>query len=634
MKIETRTLSEIRAIVSKETQIRPIIEVRADTINKENRTVEMAFSSEAPYLRWYGFEILSHAPGAVDMSRAKNGLPFCNNHNTNDQRGRILDFRCNDEDKKTRGMVKFSRTQAGEDFWMDFQDGIRKETSIGYYVNDLQEIKQDEMSEELKNMCLENKCGAYIAKNWTPLEGSSAPVPADITVGAGRSAQLEPTNSAAQQGAEQQPTTKKPKEVHMEPVKTAPSAEELKQLETERVTEIEAIGKKYSNRIKGGDTVMQELIKAAIDLKVPSEHFRGDIYTRVSDDLAIETPDTFIDLSEKDKKRYSISRALASLIDPRNFKADFEHECSNFVAEKLGQKPQGIYVPYDIQLSMPNKRDLSVGTTTAGGFLVGTQNLGASFVEILRNESVLISNGAIVMPGLRDSITIPKQTGAATAYWLSTETTDVTESQQVFAQISMSPKTVGAYTDFSRKLLLQSNPVVDTIVTQDLIAVLGLEIDRVGLHGSGASGQPTGIASTSGIGSITDNGANFAWTHVVEFETDVLTANARFNNFVFITTPSIQGLMKQTERFAGTGICLMEDGKANNYPVKATNQVTSGYCFFGPPQTLLLGEWGVLDINVDTAALALSGGVRIIGLKSIDWGVRYPAAWSVATAVS
>ena len=72
---------------------------------------------------------------------------------------------------------------------------------------------------------------------------------------------------------------------------------------------------------------------------------------------------------------------------------------------------------------MPKKRDLSVGTTTAGGFLVGTQNLGASFVEMLRNESVLISNGAIVMPGLRDSITIPKQTGAATAYWLSTETT-------------------------------------------------------------------------------------------------------------------------------------------------------------------------------------------------------------------
>jgi hypothetical protein len=92
--------------------------------------------------------------------------------------------------------------------------------------------------------------------------------------------------------------------------------------------------------------------------------------------------------------------------------------------------------------------------------------------------------------------------------------------------------------------------------------------------------------------------------------------------------------MKTRERFAGTGICLMEKGLANNYPVKATNQVTAGYGFFGPCQTLLLGEWGVLDINVDTITLGLSGAVRIIGLKSIDWGVRYPAAWSVATAIN
>lgn len=102
----------------------------------------------------------------------------------------------------------------------------------------------------------------------------------------------------------------------------------------------------------------------------------------------------------------------------------------------MGRSAQGFFLPIDVQTQ---KRDLVVGTPTAGGNLVATDLLMGSFIDILRNAMVINQLGTRYLTGLVGNVAIPKQTGGATIYWVA-ENTAPTESQQSIGQVTMSPK--------------------------------------------------------------------------------------------------------------------------------------------------------------------------------------------------
>ena len=87
------------------------------------------------------------------------------------------------------------------------------------------------------------------------------------------------------------------------------------------------------------------------------------------------------------------------------------------------------------------------------------ETANAGFIEILRNRSVAYRMGVTNLSGLVGNVTIPKLTAAATNYWLSSESTQITESQQTLGQLSMTPKTAIAITDVSEQLLRQATPL-------------------------------------------------------------------------------------------------------------------------------------------------------------------------------
>ena len=109
--------------------------------------------------------------------------------------------------------------------------------------------------------------------------------------------------------------------------------------------------------------------------------------------------------------------------------------------------------------------------TVAGGgaYLVGTDHLAVSFIEMLRNRTVTFRLGARRMAGPVGNVTIPKQTAAATAYWLNDEGTAITEGNQTFAQLALTPRTVAGYTEVSRLLQLQSSPDIDALIIRERI---------------------------------------------------------------------------------------------------------------------------------------------------------------------
>ena len=381
------------------------------------------------------------------------------------------------------------------------------------------------------------------------------------------------------------------------------------------------------------------------DLDSPLDGQRGGV-SRPDPNAAL------IGMSDKDVRAYSLMKAIraAAVGDWRG--AELEFEASQATAEIVGSDPEGFYVPFDfiagrnsVRSWSPDRgwfyrsesRDLTVGTATAGGNLVATDILGSSFIDLLRNRLVLQRAGATILSGLVGDVAIPKQSGAATAYWVS-EGNAPTESQQTVAQVALTPHTVGAFTDYSRKLLKQSSIDVEQFVRNDLAMVLALAIDYAGLHGDSGvdANQPDGVETFADTTTVVGgaNGAAPTFANIVGLETAVAQDNADVGRLAYIYSAKARGFLKQTERFSGTGRTIHGEGNTptNGYAAFVTNQArddrskASGTnlstLFFGNWGDLVLGMWGGLDVLVDPYTGGTSGTTRIVALQDVDWNGR------------
>ena len=279
-------------------------------------------------------------------------------------------------------------------------------------------------------------------------------------------------------------------------------------------------------------------------------------------------------------------------------------------------------------------RDLATAPGSAGGYLVETAN--QSWIDLLRNRSVALRMGATRLTGLTGNVSIPKQTAAATAYWV-TDTSSITESQQTLGQLNLSPKNVGAYTEISRQLLLQSNPSAEAMVMSDLAQVVGLAVDAAILEGSGAAGAPLGIANVSGIGSFT--GGSLAATGVLNAQSDVAAANVLPMRPGYVTTAPAAALLMDRPELSSTGTTRlwqgnMWDGSMFGIPAMTSAQLTALSMIFGAWEHAVLAEWGVLEIEVNPYANFQAGIRGIRAMYSVDVGIRYAAAFSRATSIT
>ena len=340
-----------------------------------------------------------------------------------------------------------------------------------------------------------------------------------------------------------------------------------------------------------------------------------------------------MNMSKGEVRSYSITRALRQAAYGEALQG-YEAEVDAEVTRQFGDRKSANSVR--IPTGIPLTRDLTAGTASAGGYLVGTDNLGGSFIDVLRNRLVTVAMGATLLPNLRGNVTIPKQTGAATAVWLATEASTITESQQTLGQISMTPKNVGGYTEVTRQLLLQSIPAADAMVMNDLAKVIGLAVDLAAMSGSGASGEPTGIINTAGIGSV--SGTSLAYAGLLEFQSDLGNALIDSKRVGYVTTPAVGALLLQRQRFTSTDSPLWEgnllEGKISGFRAMTSNGVPSAKMIFGNWEDLLIGEWGVLEIETNPFANFQGGIIGIRAIQSVDIAIRVAQSFSVASAIT
>lgn len=150
----------------------------SEDVNSRRR--EISFSSEAPYSRWFGLEILDHADGAVDLSRLSDVGVLLFNHNTDVVIGRVL--RAWVENHRGMAEVEFDTDDDAERIFGKVKSETLKTTSVRYNVDSWEEVAAGKTSADGR---FTGPC--QIARKWTPLEVSIVSVPADATVGVGRS---------------------------------------------------------------------------------------------------------------------------------------------------------------------------------------------------------------------------------------------------------------------------------------------------------------------------------------------------------------------------------------------------------------------------------------------------------------
>lgn len=586
------------------------IDAARNVIDQEKRTVELAFSSEEPYERWWGVEILDHNAKSVDLKRLKRGGPLLMDHEHKDQVGVIESVQI-DADKVGRALVRFGKSVRANEVFQDVVDGIRTNISVGY------QIKEAILESEKDGV------GTYRIMSWTPYELSFVSIPADTSVGVGR--------------ADDAPDIKTEiilkKEIAMDTPDLATATKSGADVERKRAADILAIGDAYS-RFDG----VQKLAADAVRGEMTVEQFREKVMEKMA---SAPKPTAEIGLTDKETRTFSVVRALHALANPADRAAQnaaaFEMECSRAAAEKNGKTPQGMIIPYDVL-----KRDLVVGTPTAGGNLVATNLLTGSFIDMLRDRMAINGLGTTYLSGLVGNIAIPKQTGSGTSYWLA-ESGVPTESQQAIGQVAMSPKTVGAFTDISRKLLQQASLDVENMVKGDLATVLALAIQAAAIKG-GSTNEPVGILSTAGIGSVAGgvNGLAPTWDHIVDLESGVAVANADVGSLAYLTNAKVRGKLKKTfvdgpgsgERVwdkSNTPLNGYAAGVTNAVPSNLTKGTAAGICsaiIYGNFADLVIGLWGGLDIMVDPYSQSTSGTVRVVELQDVDVALRNALSFS------
>ncbi len=595
-------------------------DVRAGTVDDKARTVELTFSSEEPYQRWWGTEILDHKSASVRMGRLNAGGALLMDHDSRDQVGVIE--RAWIKNGKGHAIVRFGRSARAEEVFQDVKDGIRKLVSVGYRILELA-LEKSEGGQDY-----------YRATDWEPYEISIVAVPADPSVGVGRDG--TPAGFDPRTLLEKENDMRLARNAGGSPAPaavSAPAADTTSaEAERQRVLNLQAMGDRLGCRA---------LADEAVSKGWSTDQFVAAFQSRTGPAVHVRTPEgTGGDDFGQLQRGFSLVNAIRDMVEGGRLTGR-EAEVSQELARRTGQAPKGIYVPTGVL----SERVQLVGTPNVGGNLVGTEYRDQDFIDPLRARSLVMQAGATVLTDLVGNAVMPRQTNVTAGQWIA-EDAEANETDLTFDQVTLSPKTVSGRIAWSRQTALQALPAMERIARRDLSEQLAIALDQAAINGPGSSNQPRGILNTAGIGAVIGgtNGAALNYGHLVDLESTVSNANADTGSLGYLTNSRVRGHAKKTTKFgSSTEETIWEDGDrlnryqaliSNNVPSNLTKGTASGVCsavIFGNWQDLVIGLWGAMDLIVDPYTFSSRGRVRISAFLSADIAVRRAASFAAMT---
>ena len=566
----------------------------------EDRRVRMAISSETAVERSFGMEVLDHNRESIDLEFLNSGrAPLLLDHDPERQIGVIESVELDGSARRLRATVRFGKGNLASEVYSDVMDGIRGNVSIGYHIKRLARDEHDN--------------SVYRAMSWRPMEVSIVSLPADPSVGVGRSTESssEPENPV--------PTIEV---ITMEQNQEAVRQETLASYQKE-VGEILDLAAKHNQR-----KLADEAIRNGYNLA----QFRGLLLDKIAD-KPLDVAD--VEMTQKEQRSYSLMNAIRGMSTGRF--DGIEREVSEELAKRYGKDPRGFFVPTSIF-----KRDILTSSPANGSNLVPEDFMAGEFVDALRANLVISGLGARMMQGLKGDVAIPALNAKTSVGFVAENNAPGSEGAPTFRQITMSPKTLVQYVDISRKLMMQSDPSVEQIVRDDMTRQFASKIDEVAIEGGG-SNEPTGILGTNGIGSVAlgTNGGAITYASLVDLEKEVAVDNALAGNLAYLTNPKVVGSMRQTSRQASGvegNFILNDTNTLLGYNVASTTLVPSDLtkgsgsnlsaAIFGNFSDLMIGMFGGLDVLVDPYTGSSTGATRVALYQDIDVAVRHAESFA------
>lgn len=646
---------------------RMLRQLPAGALDLDARTFELSIASETPVERYAWDlgefdEVLLCRAENVDLSRMtpEAAGPLLLEHDRRSQVGVLLEARI-DSDNVVRGRARVQRSEAGDQLLRDLEDGIRRNVSVGYQILaiELHEAKGERPR--------------VVVTRWQPFEASIVAAGADASVGVGRNRASSREDEAAWGSAlaalrrkgknmDDEPTTPTNPSAKPEPrVDVSAIREEARKAEQTRAREIYAIGERFDMRAEaqkavGEGTSVEEFKQAALD-KIEARQLEREKRPTV-------------DLPKADQERYSLGRVVRALLDDDPEHCAHERAVSAAYVDALGiklRRRNSVYVPLRFFVDAGAQRRLQrarlergfaaagalnlyrdVTKGGSGANLVATDHRDDEYVPHLLSDLVLAQAGARILPGLVGDVDIPAGSGSfGNAAYISSETGNASEITPVFRNVPLTPKTAGAYVDFTRRMRQQSEPAIEQIVRMGIEDSLLELIERSALSADGSGGAITGLYEVGTTGS-SPFASSFVYGDFVQMWAGVRQAKGSRARLGFVSSFGVAAKAMVTSRDTGSGqmiLSMSADGvmRIDGWPFYATQESPQAFgspailhgVAFGDWSRMLFGVWGDgIELATDDAALALSGGRRIIGFYDHDLAITLGEAFQLAEDVS
>lgn len=282
----------------------------------------------------------------------------------------------------------------------------------------------------------------------------------------------------------------------------------------------------------------------------------------------------------------------------------------------------------------------TLGTTSDAGFaasLVTENRLVGEFVEMLRNATIFDKlKGFRAVPF---NSKIPSQLTGGTASWVG-EGEKKPLTNPTFDEVEIKEHKLAAITVYTQELMRRSDPAVDVLVRDDLIAASAALIDNTFIDGSAATAvRPAGILDGVTVTADTGTTAEAYETDLMNLMTTFVNANLSLDGAYFITSETRAAQISLLRDALGnsyfSGMALRGERTLLGIPV-ITSQTAGNKIILVKTSEILLAQDGGVDVSYSDQATLVDGGtthnlwqenkfaVRVE--KFITWAKRRPIA--------
>ena len=322
--------------------------------------------------------------------------------------------------------------------------------------------------------------------------------------------------------------------------------------------------------------------------------------------------------SKKMNKEFRLLKAIADIANNRQL-----DDVALAVSDAGKEEMRANGLSYGGQIQIPVESRSAVSVTAEGEDVVATNIYNV--MEPLRAKNVLVQAGAKFITNLTGDVQIPLMT-ATNCGWES-EMGEAKDGAGTFSSVKLSPRRITCFIDLSKQFLIQQSAGCEELIRQDIINAINSKLEATILGDEeGDLTKPAGIFSV--INPSAHTVSNFA--DLCNAESDIEDANV-VGELKYVMSNKAKAALRSMQKSAKTTQLVMENGQIDGTQVLNTSHVSGKKFAYGDWSNLAIGQFGAIDLTVDSYSQATKGVVRLVINAFFDAKVLRPEAFVTGT---